>query len=87
MERYSTPFLVRFADNRRKTIDNQRKKNYIYRKTTILEQLIYNVLPVITTSTILAPLNRIKVLLQVNKPILFKQVTSRSIYQGISFID
>jgi hypothetical protein len=87
MERYSTPFLVRYADNRRKIVDDQKKKNFIYRKTTVLEQLIYNILPVITTSTILAPLNRIKVLLQVNKPILYKQVTSRSIYQGISFCD
>jgi hypothetical protein len=87
MERYSTPLLVRFADNRRKTVDDQRKKNYIYRKTNILEQFIYNVVPVISTSTILAPLNRMKILLQVNKPLLFQQSTTRSLYQGISIYE
>lgn len=82
MDRVSVPFLVKISDKRRKVVDSQKKKNYVYRKTSLLEQIIFNVVPVLTTSTILAPLNRIKILLQVNKTLVLKDATAKSLYKG-----
>lgn len=80
MENYATPALVRLADSRRKVIENQKKKNYITRKVTIVEQFLFNLVPVVVTSTILEPLNRMKLLLQINKTLQFPEENARSLY-------
>jgi solute carrier family 25 phosphate transporter 23/24/25/41 len=63
------PLVLKFSNSRRNTISDQQKRGYVQRKHTILEILIFNYIPCALSSTILAPLNRIKVILQVQNMI------------------
>jgi hypothetical protein len=59
-------FIINFSNNKRKYIENQKSNtNIIFRKNSILEIFAFQYVPCIMASTILAPLNRIKVMLQV----------------------
>jgi solute carrier family 25 (mitochondrial phosphate transporter), member 23/24/25/41 len=59
------PIVLRFSNWRRQTIQDQQKKGYVQRKRTLMEILVFNYIPCAVSSTILAPLNRAKVILQV----------------------
>jgi hypothetical protein len=69
-------FLVRFSNNRRKVIESQNKKT-ISRKNNFLEFYTFNFLPIAITSTILSPLNRLKVLMQVQDLIPIKDLEGK----------
>jgi hypothetical protein len=59
-------FLINFSNNKRRNIENQKaNSNIIFRKNSALEIFVFQYIPLIGASTILAPLNRLKVLLQV----------------------
>jgi hypothetical protein len=59
-------FLINFSNNKRRNIENQKvNSNIIFRKNSALEIFVFQYIPLIAASTILAPLNRLKVLLQV----------------------
>ena len=57
--------LIRFSDSRRNVVKSKAQQGYFIRQSSILEVFVFNFVPVAITSTILAPLNRIKVILQV----------------------
>jgi hypothetical protein len=58
-------FLVNFSNKRRQIVENQRLNNRIkFRKNSVLELLALQYFPVLATSSILAPLHRLKVILQ-----------------------
>lgn len=57
--------LIRVSRWFRKNVESQEAKNYITKKNSILEIMCFSYLPVIFTSTLLAPMNRIKVIQQV----------------------
>lgn len=78
MSEESPVFLVRFSNNRRKFIESQNKK-IIKRKNNFLEFYTFNFLPIALTSTILSPLNRLKILFQVQDfiPISKKELNGK----------
>jgi hypothetical protein len=57
-------FLIKLSDNRRKVVEAHKRKQFLNRKTTIPEQFVFNIVPICVTSSLLAPLHRIKILLQ-----------------------
>jgi hypothetical protein len=58
-------FLINFSNGKRQVVENQRRNDNIkFRKNSILELLVLQYIPILATSTLLAPLNRLKVLLQ-----------------------
>ena len=63
-EETSPVFFVRFSDNRRRFIELQNKK-FIQRKNNFAEFYTFNFIPIALTSSILAPLNRLKLLKQI----------------------
>lgn len=63
-EETSPVFFVRFSNNRRKYIELQNKK-FVIRKNNFLEFYTFNFIPIAITSTILYPLNRLKILKQI----------------------
>jgi hypothetical protein len=71
-------FLVRFSNNRRKAVESQNKK-IINRKNNFLEFYTFNFLPIAITSTILAPLNRLKILMQVQDFLPIKDLEGKKI--------
>jgi hypothetical protein len=59
-------FIVNFSNNKRKYIENQKANpGMTFRKNSAFELLVFQYIPVIGASTLLAPFNRLKVLLQV----------------------
>jgi hypothetical protein len=58
-------FPIRFSDWRRDKVIKQNQSGYLNRQQSLLETFTFNFLPTAITSSILAPLNRIKVILQV----------------------
>lgn len=64
-EETSPVFFVRFSDNRRRFIELQNKK-FIQRKNNFLEFYTFNFIPIAITSTILGPLNRLRLLKQIS---------------------
>lgn len=58
-------FLIRLSNQRRRTVESQKLKNYKIRQYSLVELYTFQFLPVVITSSILAPLNRIKLILQV----------------------
>lgn len=83
MSEDSPIFLVRFSNNRRKYIESQNKK-IVNRKNTPLDFYTFNFLPIALTSTILSPLNRLKVLMQVQDFIPVKNLEGKKV--NISFL-
>jgi len=70
---YQTTFLINFSNKRRQLLENQKSNsNILFRKYSILELLGLQYIPVLLTSTILAPLNRIKVIQQCQDLIILK---------------
>lgn len=63
-EETSPVFFVRFSDNRRRYIELQNKK-FIQRKNNLTEFYTFNFIPIAITSTLLAPLSRLKLLKQI----------------------
>ena len=61
-------FFINFSNNKRKKVESINSKTLIKRKSSLLEQYLFNFVPVAVSSTILSPLNRIKILLQIQKP-------------------
>ena len=83
MSEESPVFFVRFSNNRRKFIEAQNKK-IICRKNNFLEFYTFNFLPIAVTSTILSPLNRLKVLMQVQDFIPKKDLEGKKV--NLSFL-
>jgi solute carrier family 25 protein 16 len=63
------PILLRFSNWRRSTTERQQLKGYKMRERNILEVYTFNFLPCAITSTLLAPLNRLKVIFQIHSMI------------------
>ena len=63
-EETSPVFFVRFSNNRRKYTELQNKK-FTTRKNNFIEFYTFNFIPIVMTSTILAPLSRLKLLKQI----------------------
>jgi hypothetical protein len=63
------PILLRFSNWRRSTTERQLLKGYKMRERNVLEIYTFNFLPCALTSTILAPLNRLKIIFQVHNMI------------------
>jgi hypothetical protein len=59
------PVMVRFSNWRRGFVERQQSKGYKMRKINILEVYTFTFVPCAITSTLLAPLNRLKIILQV----------------------
>lgn len=78
------PIILRFSNWRRQTIQNQQKKGYVERKHNMLEIMVFNYFPCAASSTLLAPLNRAKVILQIQS--LLPKTDSLNARQVISQI-
>jgi hypothetical protein len=63
-EETSPVFFVRFSDNRRRYIELQNKK-FIQRKNNFAEFYTFNFIPIALTSSLLAPLSRLRLLKQI----------------------
>ncbi len=63
-EETSPVFFVRFSDNRRRYIELQNKK-FIQRKNNFAQFYTFNFIPIALTSTLLAPLSRLRLLKQI----------------------
>ena len=59
------PFVLRFSNWRRNTVQKQYTQGYIKRQRSIAEIFVFNYIPSALTSSLLAPFNRVKVILQV----------------------
>ncbi len=80
-EETSPVFFVRFSDNRRRFIELQNKK-FIQRKNNFAEFYSYNFIPIALTSTLLAPLSRLRLIKQItdlipNKDLGLEKVEAR----------
>jgi hypothetical protein len=65
-----TTFIINFSNNKRKYIENQKANTNIhFRKQSILELIAFQYIPCIGASTLLAPFNRLKVIMQVQNVI------------------
>jgi len=64
-EMMTESFLIKYSNNKRKKIEYLNSHLAIKRKSSLLEQYLFNFVPVAITSAILSPLNRIKIILQV----------------------
>jgi hypothetical protein len=79
---------IRVSDRLRRKAHNQFKGKYTIRKHTPLEIFSFNFIPIIATSTLLAPLYRIKIILQVQDLLpgdkVFKsKLTPLNVFKGI----
>lgn len=63
------PILLRFSNWRRSTTERQLLKGYRMRERNILEIYTFSFLPSAITSTLLAPLNRLKIIFQTHSMI------------------
>jgi len=72
-EETSPVFFVRFSNNRRKFIELQNKK-FRVRNNNFMEFYSLNLFPIVITSTILAPFNRLKILQQISNFIPNKDI-------------
>lgn len=63
-EETSPVFFVRYSDNRRRYIELQNKK-FTQRKNNFSEFYAFNFIPIALTSSLLAPLSRLKLLKQI----------------------
>lgn len=77
-EETSPVFFVRFSNNRRKYVEYQNKK-FTVRKNNFIEFYGFNFIPIVITSTILSPLNRLKTLMQIRDFIPSKDLAEKSI--------
>ena len=78
MSEDSPIFLVRFSNNRRKFIESQNNK-IVNRKNNPLEFYTFNFLPIMITSTILSPLNRLKTIMQVQDFLPMKDLEGKKL--------
>lgn len=69
--------LIRFSNSRRKVLERQKIKGYTTKTISLWELFIFSFFPCVTTSTILAPLNRIKLIMQV-KDFQYKDVNAKN---------
>lgn len=61
----ATPtLLIKFSNSRRRIVENQQKL-YKAKSLSLLEIFVYNFIPSALASTLLAPLNRIRIIQQV----------------------
>jgi hypothetical protein len=78
-------FLVRFSNWRRRAVEKQNlKETNIFKKRSLFEIAAFNYFPAIAASSLLAPLNRVKVILQVQNMIVYPtntKVVSNSSFQ------
>ncbi len=82
----SATFLINFSNSRRKVLENQRlNENNKFRKYSILELLTFQYLPVLATSTLLAPLHRLKVLLQCQDILKNSTSSASDLFKGIIY--
>jgi hypothetical protein len=65
--------LIRFSNSRRKYLELQNLKTKNQRKSSLLEQYLFNLIPIVTSSSLLAPLNRLKIIMQVKKQIVINE--------------
>lgn len=72
--------LVRFSNRMRKKANVVYDKKTFKRKNSLFEHFVFDYIPGMMASTILSPLNRIKVILQVNYG---TNLTSKEVYNGI----
>lgn len=56
---------MRISNYFRRNVTSQNNKGYIQKKLSSIEILTFNYVPVLLTSTLLAPLNRMKIILQI----------------------
>jgi solute carrier family 25 (adenine nucleotide translocator) protein 4/5/6/31 len=63
------PILLRFSNWRRSSTERQHLKGYKLRERNILEIYTFNFIPCAITSTLLAPLNRLKIIFQIQSMI------------------
>jgi hypothetical protein len=76
--------LIRFSDSRRNVVKSKAQQGYFIRQSSILEVFVFNFVPVAITSTILAPLNRIKVILQVQNMIPgAENLTAKKVFKNL----
>ena len=77
-------FLINFSNGRRKVIENQRMNDNIkFRKYSVFELVALQYFPVLVTSTLLAPLHRLKVLLQCQDILKNTTTNVSDLYKGI----
>jgi hypothetical protein len=77
-------FLINFSNSRRKVIEDQRMNQKIkFRKYSVFELAALQYFPVLLTSTLLAPLHRLKVLLQCYDILKNKTTSASELYKGI----
>jgi len=69
-------FLIRFSNNYRRKIELRNTLTTVKRKSTLMEQYLFNFVPSAIASAILSPLNRIKILLQVSNQDFIKNNTN-----------
>ena len=78
--------LLRFSNSRRLAIENQNSnENIVLRSITPTEHYFYNFLPAFLTSTLLAPLNRFKLLAQVHPISTYNQEKLFNVIKGNIF--
>jgi hypothetical protein len=75
--------LIRYSNRKRNQIEQQRAKKLLTKQVSLMELTIFNFVPIVISSTILAPLNRLKLIFQLQPyhkdAIPFQKLTSKEI--------